>query len=201
LTVAIVTYRLWQVTRRSVDVAREAADALPLVERAYVYPLIISPGIEIARYLDYVSSWSSDPTDDDAPAPKLISLSFKIKNYGKTPAILHSAYAGFGMYPIGAEFGLSIPESVLGAGETTGDFTAEMQVGITRKQALLIAGHAGALCLTGQVAFSDIWGKRHKTRFIFVWDKDIRQMTMREVGTIQDTEQSYFDHTIRRGGL
>jgi hypothetical protein len=171
-------------TRIASDAAKRAADSLPIVERAYVYPLIVSAGttkecIENAKvfYMD------DNAGDGDRPSPERATIIFRIKNYGKTPAILKTVYAGFGVSPVTAEIGVSIPESILGEMETTGDISAEMNTGITRNQAQGIMVYTASVGFSGQITFDDIWGNEHTTQFYFVWDKEIERMALVSVET------------------
>jgi hypothetical protein len=168
---------------RSADAAKQAADALPVVERAYIYPIIIAHGAIEDCIKNALVFYLGDPTKDDVPATETAELTFKFKNFGKTPAILKSAFVGFGVHPIGAEIGLSIPEAVLGVLEETNPLTSQMQIGITRKQAQHILVHTGHVCFTGEITFDDIWGNEHTTKFYFVWDKEIKRMALRSVET------------------
>ena len=161
--------------------AQTSADALPVVERAYVYPIIISAR-DIADCIDAPFFYSS-PTQDDIPSQTTTEITFKIKNYGKTPAILKDAYAGLGIYSIGAAIGLSIPEAILGEMETTNILTTKMQVGLTRQQAVGVRSCTAIMSFSGQITFDDIWGNEHVTDFFFAWDKDINQMALRSVST------------------
>jgi hypothetical protein len=175
---------LWIANNRSAIAAKSAVEALPIVERAYVYPVVVGHGaigdcIENARvfYLD-------DPTKDDVPAAETAEITFKFKNFGKTPAILKTAFAGVGVAPLGAQIGLPLADSVLGAGEETATpLVSKMEVGITRTQAQHILAYTRHVCFEGKVTFDDIWGNEHTTEFYFVWDHWISRMNLRWVET------------------
>ena len=141
--IAAFTFTLWvatngqaRLTKIAAYAARDATEALPVVERAYVYPEIVSAEdiaecIRHARVF-YFDEFAADGSPNaDRPAAEIAKLSFRLRNYGKTPAILKSLFAGLGAYPLGAEIGLSIPEGILGEKESTSDLIAEMQVGLT----------------------------------------------------------------------
>jgi hypothetical protein len=197
IVIAIFTFTLWRATSRvweagekqisvakqAADAAKQAADALPVVERAYVYPMIISAGGTGECIREALVFYDGDFTKDDTPIPTTAEITFKIKNYGKTPAILKTAYAGFGINPIGTELGLSIPEAILGEMETTSELTSKMLAGPTRNQAQNIMVYTASMGFSGQITFDDIWGKEHTTRFLFVWDKEIQRMALRQVET------------------
>jgi hypothetical protein len=176
---------LWRVTKTAADAAKKAADAADLstkavtvVERAYVYPVVITPGA-----IEQCIRAALDSEEEDVPAVVTCELTFKFKNFGKTPAVLKEAFVGFGVSPLGAEIGISIPEGVLGDSEETGALTSEMQKGITRRQAQHIGVYTGHICFTGTVTFYDIWDNENTTRFYFVWDQWTKRMTLNGVET------------------
>jgi hypothetical protein len=168
-------------TEKAADAAKEAVDALPIVERAYVYP-IVTAYVGISECV-YNASNHSDSAKADTPRNQKAEIFFRIKNYGKTPAVLKSAYAGAGINPIGAEIGLTISEAVLGAMETTGELRTRMQVGLTPNQARNILAYQEYFSFSGEITFDDIWGNQFQTEFIFVWDKDIQRMALRGIET------------------
>jgi len=185
------TLLLWWVTKTAADATKKAAEAaavsagsIAVVERAYVYPVIVGHGaigdcIKNARIF-----YEGDPSKDDKPADETAEITFKFKNFGKTPALLKTAFAGLGVAPLGAKIGLPIVESVLGAGEETiTPFVSDMQIGITRRQAQHILAYTGHVCFEGRVTFDDIWGNEQTTKFYFVWDHWISRMNLRWVET------------------
>jgi hypothetical protein len=191
------TLLLWRVTKTAADATKKAANAADLsaravtvVERAYVYPEIISAGAVGECIKEALVFYENDFTKDDTPIPTTAEITFKIKNYGKTPAILKAVYAGFGAHPVGAEIGLSISEAILGVNETTRTLHTPMEVGLTRNQARHILVYTASVGFSGQIIFDDIWGDEHTTRFFFAWDKDIQRMALRgiEIKTKQKGE-------------
>lgn len=81
VVLAISTMMLWDSTRTAATAARDAALHIPTVERAYVYA-----GPQIIRMDD-----------------KMCAASIKMKNYGKTPAIIERCTLKFqSEYPIDA---------------------------------------------------------------------------------------------------
>lgn len=188
---------LWRVTRTAANAAKEAADAasvsakaVAVVERAYVYPIIIAHGA-INDCIQSAFAWANDGT----PSPVTTELTYRFKNFGKTPAVLKSAFVGFGAAPLGALIGVSIPESVLAYSEETHTLVSQMWVGVTCNQAQHILAYTGHFCFDGTVTFDDIWGNEHTTEFYFVWDKEINRMTLRsvETKTTQKGEQPQSD--------
>ncbi|HTC19085.1 MAG TPA: hypothetical protein VK690_08220 [Stellaceae bacterium] len=182
LLLALGTFWLGFISNKAASAAKAAAEALPIVERAYVYPVVVSV-VGMAEYIDESTIYFLNPDQIDKPRPETRDIAFKIKNYGKTPAILKSVFAGLGVWPIGAEIGLSIPEATLGPMDITSDFTAAMQVGLTRNQAKHILAYEAHLGFSGTIVFDDIWGNENTTTFLFVWDNEIKRMALRGVET------------------
>ena len=108
---------------------------------------------------------------------------FKLKNYGKTPAIVKTLFVGLGAYPLGAEIGIFIPESIIGEKEFTSNLVAEMQISLTVNQGVRIDSYTGFFCFSGEITFDDIWGIENITRFSFIWDPTILRMILREAST------------------
>lgn len=179
----IFTGFMWAATKRAADAARVSADALPIVERAYVYPEIVATGPIEELIRNATVYYLGDTEKQNIPVPETAEITFNIKNYGKTPAILKTIYAGFGVGPVPTLIGLSIPESVLGERESTSAIICEMQIGITPHQATHIGLYTAHLSFCGEITFYDIWGIEQTTEFNFVWDKEIKRMTLRYAKT------------------
>src|SRR5665213_308510 len=163
--------------KASAKAAQDSADALPRVERAYVYPTMVSSRnikecIETAREFN---PGGHDSGNEPVPAT-MATLTFRLKNYGKTPAVLKSVYAGFGVSPEGSEFGVTVPDSILGSMETTGDIAVKMNALLTRNQASGIGVYTASLGFSGLITFEDIWGSEHVTDFYFKWDQEAERM-------------------------
>jgi hypothetical protein len=172
-------------TDKTARIAAEAADrsakAIAVVEQAYVYPVIIAHGAIEECIRNALVFYEGDHTKDDVPTPETAEITFQFKNFGKTPAILKSAFVAFGVPPHGALIGIAIAESVLASLEETGPLNSQMLVGINRKQAQHILVHTGHICFEGDVTFDDIWGNEHTTEFYFKWDIEIRRMALQGV--------------------
>jgi hypothetical protein len=187
-TVALVgsNIALWLVTRTAANAAKEAADAasrsadgIAVVERAYIYPVIIGHGAIGDCIKNALVFYEGDPSKDNEPARETAEIAFKFKNFGKTPAFLKTVFAGVGVAPTGLRIGLPIVEAVLGTGEETiTPFISKMQVGITRTQAQRILDYTRHVCFEGHVTFDDIWGNEQTTEFYFIWDYWISRMNL-----------------------
>ena len=86
LTYVVYLQWLWmsrqeRVLQDSVNVAKSAAEAIPKIERAYVF-------------LDRVNTESTSTiVTTGGSSKRLISISFDLRNHGKTPAILKEVFA------------------------------------------------------------------------------------------------------------
>jgi hypothetical protein len=177
---AVVFVFTLSATKKAANAAKEAVDALPIVERAYIYPIVISTGV-ITEFISNV--FYQAPAENDTPVPETIEIIFRIKNYGKTPAILKSAYARLSILLFRDQIEISIPEAILGSMETTGELITRMPIELTRNQASQILVYHAILCFYGTIIFNDIWGNELSTEFTFAWDKDIQRMTLRGIET------------------
>jgi hypothetical protein len=183
-------------TQTAAEAANESIKAVTVVERAYVYPVIVGHGVIGDCINTATVFFLGAPDKDDEPVPETAEVTFRFKNFGKTPAILKTAFAGVGVAPLGAQIGLPLVESVLGAGEeTVTPLVSKMEIGITRTQAQHILAYTGHICFEGYVVFDDIWGNENKTEFYFVWDHWISRMNLRwvQTETKQKGEQSKKD--------
>lgn len=152
-------YRADRTARISADAAKKSADALSVIERAHVYPEILNPGA-IWDCINDAKAFYLDPTGEtaDTPCSTTAELTFTVRNYGKTPAILKEVFAGFGVWPIGAQIGVVIPVGILGAGENSGSFVAAMERGLTHNEATHITSYTKHIAFVGRVTFDDVWG-------------------------------------------
>src|SRR5271156_680159 len=84
LTVATIVMGIF--TYMAASAAKKAADALPILERAYVYPRLISDSFALA----VASANAATIQRPDDPPTVPLGVSFAFKNFGKTPARLVS---------------------------------------------------------------------------------------------------------------
>lgn len=169
--------------KKSAEAAKLSINSLAIVERAYVYPIITNHGAIGQCIANSLVHYLGDPEKDDVSAPETTEITFTLKNYGKTPAVLKGVYAAVAVPPIGAQIGLPISEATLGSMETSGDLIVEMSVGLTRNQAKDILAYLTSLSFVGTIVFIDIWGDENTTYFLFTWDKEVQRMALREVDT------------------
>jgi hypothetical protein len=161
------------VTNKAANAAQTAAEALPAVERSYVF---LSDKIEI--------EWESDPEaksleesiarvlgDGDTHNESVTgAIRFPLKNHGKTPAILSEIYLAAGYFlnsnlSMGAATGGAIPAGmIISAGEDSGDQFG-CQLSIRLRDWREAKNGAGYVLFFGRVLYRDVFGKPHETGF------------------------------------
>jgi hypothetical protein len=165
-------------TMRSANAAKDAADALPTLERAYVFVSVKDHGVTIQRQ-ELISSVNPDgsyiTTLAEAVHRGKVWLWFE--NHGKTPAILRRiefkiTRAGPGTYPPAIDPGVT-PGRILPAGvvATEGHPFPE---GLKWKKVPIkdddILSRADFLWVIGFIRYQDIFGNNHITGFGFRYD-------------------------------
>jgi hypothetical protein len=170
-------------TVRAANAARAAAEALPIVERAYLYPAILGDG-GVATCIDDTSTMFS--TDDESAnlVGNGTDMTFTVKNYGKTPAILKEIKTAVlieGTPDLVSEIH-SIERPVLGAAEEVGNLLLVVD-GFTSKQANGIILGGEKLIFRGSILFKDIWHAEWETSFLFHWSSTAGHFALKDVVT------------------
>ena len=177
------TLLLWSVTRTAANAAKNAADMLPIVERAYVYPVVTNPGAINECLREASIYFLDDPTKADTPIKTTSELTFRLKNYGKTPAVVKEVFAGFGVYPLGAQIGIVVQERILGTSEGTEALYATMERGFTQNESVHILTCTKHIAFVGQILFEDIWNNEFRTEFYFEWEPGSGRMQLSGLST------------------
>jgi hypothetical protein len=169
-----------QVTKISSDAAKTAAENIPIVERAYVYPRIVEE--RIFEAIINVQN-GMDPTS------YIPRVGFAIKNYGKTAAFitqingfLHcasntSVVRDTDDWHISNDFALE-PN---GSTET---FYTGLNPPLTKEEADGIVDGTAKLYFSGWVVFKDVWGIDDRVgaaddrwqQFTWTWNHTKRRM-------------------------
>ena len=185
-TIALVisTIGLWVVTGTAAHAAKDAAEALPISERAYVYPEII-PSADIVQYLRATARRAAlyDEGHFNTLSPEVTGVAFKITNLGKTPAIIRRLFAGFYIRGQELEGEITHPIAILGAGKSAENINVSLKVGMSANQATWVIQDRDALCLSGTIYFDDIWGNKLSTSFLFTWESGTNRMILRSINT------------------
>ena len=151
---------LWFYTMRAANAAKKAADALPTVERAYLFIDSIEwPKGELGFTLSEYN--------------KLTPIKGIIRNVGRTPAILCKVSSMVSIkeseYPtkeaVRGKLEISVPKGVIIKSDGTENFSCGGAIGpsiMTESEFI----QATILCY-GYVIYEDIFGKSHETGFCY----------------------------------
>jgi hypothetical protein len=173
-----------ETARVSANAAKQSADATLIAERCYVYPEVTDDGAlhKVAR--DSRIYW----LNGDAPSPIAPVIKFRIKNYGKTPAILKEVFAAVGIWPVGAEFGVGIKDPVIAEKESTRDISLAAERGLTANEWAGLLAYTDFLVFIGRITFQDIWENDFRTEFRFHWDHNDKGWQIKFVRTVPASE-------------
>jgi hypothetical protein len=152
------TIALWITGRDAARAAQKGVEALPIVERGYAYPLISNPGAINEAIASTVGA----------------EVSFKIKNYGKTPIVLNLVIAGCGTRrTLGRDSSwLSVDDPILGNGEETRPIECTLNLELPNGLREALSGLAlNPIFLEGRIVYSDIWENEFQTWFRFIWEE------------------------------
>lgn len=164
-TLWVATSRQATLTKIAAEAAKQSADALPAIERCYVFLRVTNSNIQL-KPIDTPATWS----------PNISSLwvRFTFINYGRTPAIIQEIKVGIrrmdGDLPVDAwveEDRLKLPLNVLGSGEffEKGGFYVSDPAQITQADADLIFAGGLFVYFFGHVAYQDVFGNDRETQF------------------------------------
>ena len=186
----IATWFLWRATRNLVENARvaaanqlevakissnaaiTAAENIPIVERAYIYPRLIEEAIFEAII---------NVQNNMDPAGHIPRVGFAIKNYGKTVAFITEINARLtcvGETPFVRDSDdLHISDDVLlEPNGTTEIFSADLKPHLTKEEADGVADGTAKLDFLGWIAFTDVWGDKRWQHFTWTWNHAKRRM-------------------------
>lgn len=168
---------------RGATAARKAAEGLTVVERAYLYPIVVNAGA-MRECIGAAWTHSLEGSDDyDTAVAETAELVFRIRNHGKTPGIVKFITASVGAIPTNFATECYVSEPILGPNQETGDIIVEMRIGLTPHEASDIMRYKNSLIFSGQITFDDIWGIENVTQFDFRWDTTNERMTLHDVST------------------
>ena len=179
IILGVSTCFLWCATRRAALAAKEAAEDIPIVERAYVYPRIVEE--KIFEAIINVQNGLN-------PNHHIPRVYFTIKNYGKTAAFIAEIH-GY-LTCVSDDFVARDSddwhisyEVALEPNGTTETFSADLRPQLTKKEANGIVNGIAKLKFYGSVSFEDVWGDKRFQPFSWTWNHTKRRM----VSHIPDT--------------
>lgn len=159
------TLRSIKATEIAANAAERSADAVQIVEGAYVYPDILTENIA-----DSLSAFRQSEVRTNR-----LRVSFRFKNFGKTPAIIGFYQADLfhrdggprlrsaGVSPIQVA-----QKTILGAGEATEPMETEIGDFSRQEWGSLCLHQSTRLHFAGEIRYADIWG--NKWLFPFEWE-------------------------------
>jgi hypothetical protein len=157
-------------TTRAANAANKAAEALPVLERAYVYPRIMKDNVYITARNPKLS------LDDDLR----LQVTFLFKNFGKTPARLISGevelhrtppddtVTNVTQWPVGYM-------DVLAEGEATREMTRG--ISIAKANAADILDGKIQIVLMGWLSYLDIWDNVQECQVLWRFNPTLRRFT------------------------
>ena len=146
-----------EVAGRAADAAKRSADVAVASERAW---LILDYDIAMPRL---------DPTGDE----KFYTLTFRFRNFGKTPAIITDiardvVYKQRPLHePSEIKFIRVGVHETVAAGETTRDFQTKIMIGHSNIQSAL--NGFGSIVFIGGIKYNSVFDTECETAFCLVW--------------------------------
>jgi len=155
----ISTRKMWRSTEKSANTAKDAAEALPLVERAYVFENVQFKKMEPIYSKDRGHEGNFD-----------FSVEVLLYNFGKTPAVINRSQAMVSLKnPIIPQIEeIEIPSGIVLGSQSAGTPGTPMPVISTivneSEWKDISLNKITAYCC-GRIAYQDVFGKKWKTDF------------------------------------
>lgn len=172
------THRLWKSGEKQIAIAKQSSDALVAAERAQLFILMDYSNVE-QKIRDWIGSCSVG--DDGSHLAGSFHVSYWIKNFGKTPAVIKeiSHEISFMTDLMPEPYYIAIPSSalpsryVIEAGGHTDPIacqsTANWPIGVVRG----VANRECSIWFIGRVVYDDVMGgKNHETGFVWRYRSD-----------------------------
>jgi hypothetical protein len=166
-------------TRKAADAAKQSADvterALIDLEGPFLYPVIEHDDIHTSTRALAIYTHQSSIVNPVHPI-----VSFKLKNYGRSPAMLGSVSAVlFHGQPDDTHndrLAGFASEMLIANGETSGSsIDRKMAEGIEREEYKSISAKTSRIFLRGSVIFFDVFGNRYEQKFCLAWEISTHQ--------------------------
>jgi len=176
-------------TARAANAAKNAAEAIPVLERAYVYSIIeaenIADAIEVAKQPPNRSDGYGNlvflTTADAFPVVKL-----KFQNFGKTPARLINGEVHLSLRPLkdGTADVTDWPikyANVLAEGDKTEEVERRFHRDITAAEAQKIESGEISVTVWGWMTYIDIWDRAHPCKVFWRYNPTLKRLTPQDV--------------------
>jgi hypothetical protein len=173
---AAIFYGQMRLIRKSLDPAKEAADAAKLnaqavmdAEGAHLYPVIKKSNVNNHDvFFEPIMYGKSRPDTDAIPTP---TLTYCFKNYGKTPAVLQSIMHNIDFFEVPSKNRLMHMADIsaleiIGANEESAGIEFEMLATFNMGMAKSVMGRRGELIFFGEAVFTDFFDRQ----FRCIWE-------------------------------
>jgi hypothetical protein len=154
------TIRLARSTRVAAEAAQKSAEALPAIERAYIF---------VTGELEY---WDPINTSDERTVySSRIGVKFHLENHGKTPAIIGSIEAHLRVWSIDPDNTQHFPsiflpnEIIIRSGDTWTPPNSPLNFQVDELTADAIANQTATIWFYGSIIYQDVFGNDRVTRF------------------------------------
>jgi hypothetical protein len=173
---AFSTILLWFVTKKAADAANLNAEAVIEAERARIFVQILG---ENTGLIGKVVSQLTHPDSDNITVGTPIKITYRLKNYGKTPAIIQELAHNIIIapdLPKEREYKALVPipiEQIIGAGDSSKDTFCQYISIIKIKQAKAMHAIGGTtLWFYGCISYDDTFGWNHRLDFVWHYNGD-----------------------------
>jgi len=163
---------LWGATTTAAEAANLNAEAIMAAEVAHLYPIIQSDNLKKDVFFRIIHYENTGKDSDYSGIPEVV---YRIKNYGKTPAVLQRLMHGMEFFKKPSTTRLmhqedERPLEILGAGQESENISYKMHATFNRGMAKAVHEYDSELMFFGEVIFTDFFGRQMKC----IWECDGR---------------------------
>lgn len=164
-------------TIRAANAAKAAAEVIPVLERAYLYPLIVEDRVHSALVATRAMHQHGKP-DVLYPAPDA-EVSFR--NFGKTPAVLIYGEVTMTLIGRGPRVGRidDLPikyDYVLAERDATDPFLVTLGGGWSKEDCDAVLNATASIAVTGFLTYRDIWGTERDCPVSFTYNPALKRL-------------------------
>lgn len=171
---------MWKATQKAANAAKDAAEALPILERAYLYfDKVKSPGFEF--YKVNAGETRNVPIDRWQGRIHGQGLIYTVINHGNTPATITEVMGKVAFLPyhsadmpppidVSNEKGILNYNSIAVAGKKKRKLSCSISLSTENGSIIDIREQRKILFVLGYVRYIDIFGKKHRLGFCLQYD-------------------------------
>lgn len=149
--------------RQAADAAKLNAQAIMDAERAHLFPIIKETNLkDVFKH----SEWYGDKKEGSGGPIPLPMVTYRLKNLGKTPAIIEHVAWGMSFHKIDEKFGVFATDSeahqplgIVTADQESEEISGSMSSTFTFDDAVAVLSYKGELIFHGQVTFKDFFNR------------------------------------------